>query len=84
MTADSEVFALAQVRESLNQAMKFHAAGEIDRAEQYYREVLKDRYRVLDVPTACRPRCIERRRRGGDCLLDRHASDQTRPFGRPS
>ncbi|MBB3166315.1 tetratricopeptide repeat protein [Rhizobium laguerreae] len=49
MTADSEVFALAQVRESLNQAMKFHAAGEIDRAEQYYREVLKDRYRVLDV-----------------------------------
>jgi type II protein arginine methyltransferase len=49
MTVDGEAFALAQVRDSLDKAMKFHTAGEIDRAEEHYREVLRHRYRVPDI-----------------------------------
>ncbi|KAI1691962.1 hypothetical protein DdX_21518 [Ditylenchus destructor] len=49
MKAEGEVQALVEARESLSLAMKFHASGEIERAEHYYLEVLQHRYRVPDI-----------------------------------
>lgn len=49
MKAGGEDQAFIEVRESLSLAMKSHALGEIERAEQYYLEVLQHRYRVPDI-----------------------------------
>ncbi|NTF44097.1 tetratricopeptide repeat protein [Rhizobium rhizogenes] len=49
MKAEGEVQVLVEARESLSLAMKFHASGEIERAEHYYLEVLQHRYRVPDI-----------------------------------
>jgi type II protein arginine methyltransferase len=49
METEGEVQARMSARESLNLAMRFHASGEIERAEQHYLEVLQHRYRVPDI-----------------------------------
>lgn len=49
MTITTADFALAQARKSLNEAMKFHAEGKLNDAEEHYRLVLEHQYRVSDV-----------------------------------
>jgi type II protein arginine methyltransferase len=49
MTTENSEHALAQARKSLSEAMRFHAEGKLDDAEDHYRQVLDHRYRVEDV-----------------------------------
>lgn len=49
MTAEHLQQDFSKAREFLDEAMKFHASGDLDRAEQYYVEVLKQSYRIPDI-----------------------------------
>ncbi|MDL2409099.1 50S ribosomal protein L11 methyltransferase [Rhizobium calliandrae] len=49
MTAENLQQDHSKAREFLNDAMTFHASGDLDRAEQYYVEVLNHGYRIADI-----------------------------------
>lgn len=49
MTAENSQPNHSKAREFLNEAMAFHASGDLDRAEQHYVEVLNHGYRIPDI-----------------------------------
>lgn len=49
MTIAEADMSVKKAREALSRAMEFHTAGDIDRAQECYREVLDHQYRVPDI-----------------------------------
>jgi type II protein arginine methyltransferase len=49
MTIENAEFSSAEGRQQLNEAMRFHAEGKLDSAEEHYRQALAHRYRVSDI-----------------------------------